>query len=95
MHIAIDNRLRAYRIGGIPAYTEQLTHALLELAPAERLTLFEHRRRPRAAAQPGVAQRRVIIAGSSACCRWSCGVCARTCCIFLISSRSSACAGPA
>lgn len=58
MHIAIDNRLSAYRIGGIPAYTQQLTRALAEVAPDERITTIEHRRRD-AATEPGLRQRRV------------------------------------
>lgn len=63
LHIAIDNRLSAYRVGGIPEYTRRLAAALVELlAPNDRLTLIEHRRGPQP--EPGraaaVAQRRVF-----------------------------------
>jgi len=48
MHIAIDNRLSAYRVGGIPEYTRQLVAATAEqLGTKDRLTIIEHRRGPR------------------------------------------------
>ncbi len=62
LHIAIDNRLSAYRVGGIPEYTRQLVAALVEqLEPDDRLTVIEHRRGPRGMATFGaeVARRHV------------------------------------
>lgn len=59
MHIAIDNRLSAYRIGGIPSYTRQLSAALAQIATDERLTLIEHRRPHERIDAPGVRERRV------------------------------------
>ncbi len=45
MHLVIDNRLSAYRAGGIPQYTTQLAAALAQLVTHEdRLTLIEHRK---------------------------------------------------
>lgn len=44
MHVVIDNRLSAYRAGGIPQYTTQLAAALARImTQEERLTLIEHR----------------------------------------------------
>lgn len=54
MHIAIDARLNAYRIGGIAQYTQQLLTALAEIAPAVRFTALEHRK-----------QRRPIVQGAN------------------------------
>ncbi len=42
--IAIDARLNAYRIGGIPQYTMELVAALAALAPEDQLILLGHRR---------------------------------------------------
>ena len=60
LRIAIDARLNAYRIGGIPQYTAQLVRALAELAPADELVVLEHRRarRPLASA-PNICRRRL------------------------------------
>lgn len=56
MHIAIDNRLSAYRVGGIPEYTRQLAAAMVELlGPDDRLTLIEHRRGSQQPAAPKTA----------------------------------------
>ena len=43
MRIAIDARLNAYRIGGIPQYTRQLATALAELARDDELITLQHR----------------------------------------------------
>ena len=44
LRIAIDARLNAYRIGGIPQYTMELVAALAALAPEDELMLLGHRR---------------------------------------------------
>ena len=44
LRIAIDARLNAYRLGGIPRYTAQLSAALAAEMPADQLLLLEHRR---------------------------------------------------
>lgn len=62
MHIAIDNRLSAYRVGGIPHYTNQLLTALAEIAPPDvRFTSIDHRKPPLApvANHERIAHRRV------------------------------------
>jgi glycosyltransferase involved in cell wall biosynthesis len=43
MRIAIDARLNAYRIGGIPQYTRQLATALAEMARDDTLITLQHR----------------------------------------------------
>jgi glycosyltransferase involved in cell wall biosynthesis len=43
MRIAIDARLNAYRVGGIPQYTRRLAAALAEAAPADTLVTLQHR----------------------------------------------------
>ncbi len=44
LSVAIDVRLNAYRVGGIPQYTSQLAAALAAEMPRDRLVLLEHRR---------------------------------------------------
>lgn len=48
LRIAIDARLNAYRVGGIPQYTAQLVEALASTAPDDEVIVLEHRtaRRP-------------------------------------------------
>lgn len=43
MRIAIDARLNAYRIGGIPQYTRRLAAALAALSPNDRVITLQHR----------------------------------------------------
>jgi glycosyltransferase involved in cell wall biosynthesis len=43
MRIAIDARLNAYRVGGIPQYTRRLTEALADAAPHDTLVIMQHR----------------------------------------------------
>ena len=50
LRIALDARLNAYRVGGIPQYTTQLATALAELTPEDRIVLLEHRKAARPAA---------------------------------------------
>lgn len=42
MRIAIDARLNAYRIGGIPEYTRQLMAALADCAPDDQIVSLQH-----------------------------------------------------
>jgi len=51
LRVAVDARLNAYRVGGIPQYTSQLVTALGSIAPHDRYTLLEHRRATRPAAE--------------------------------------------
>lgn len=44
LRIALDARLNAYRVGGIPQYTAQLATALAGLAPEDRIVLLDHRK---------------------------------------------------
>ncbi|GAB4509248.1 MAG: glycosyltransferase family 1 protein [Anaerolineae bacterium] len=46
MHIGIDARLIAYRVGGISTYTRQLVQALEKLNPEEKMTIFHSRKAP-------------------------------------------------
>jgi glycosyltransferase involved in cell wall biosynthesis len=46
VRIAIDARLNAYRIGGIPQYTRQLAAALAAAAPHDTLVTMQHIRQP-------------------------------------------------
>lgn len=46
MRIAIDARLNAYRTGGIPKYTRELTRAMAQIAPHDEFVLLQHRRQP-------------------------------------------------
>jgi glycosyltransferase involved in cell wall biosynthesis len=58
MNIVIDARLNAYRNGGIPAYTRQLSGALAQIAPQHYFTLLQHRRQPeRIVSAPNVSRR--------------------------------------
>lgn len=50
LRIALDARLNAYRVGGIPQYTAQLATALAGIAPEDRIVLLEHRKATRPAA---------------------------------------------
>lgn len=43
LRVAVDARLNAYRVGGIPQYTAQLVRALAGLDPRDTITLLEHR----------------------------------------------------
>ncbi len=43
LRVAIDARLNAYRVGGIPQYTTQLVTALAALTPEDEYTILEHR----------------------------------------------------
>lgn len=47
LRIAIDARLNAYRVGGIPQYTAQLVAALAMLNPDDHFVLLEHRKATR------------------------------------------------
>ena len=60
MNIAIDARLNAYRTGGIPAYTRQLTQALAPLAEPDIITLLQHRRQPERIVSGANVRRRII-----------------------------------
>jgi glycosyltransferase involved in cell wall biosynthesis len=42
MRVAIDARLNAYRIGGIPQYTRRLTEALAEITPETTILTLQH-----------------------------------------------------
>lgn len=42
MRVAIDARLNAYRIGGIPQYTRHLTEALAAIAPETTIVALQH-----------------------------------------------------
>ncbi|MDZ4721478.1 MAG: glycosyltransferase family 1 protein [Roseiflexaceae bacterium] len=42
MRVAIDARLNAYRIGGIPQYTRRLTEALAAIAPETTILTLQH-----------------------------------------------------
>lgn len=44
MRILIDNRLSAYRTGGIPQYSQQLISALIDLIGDDRLIVLDHRK---------------------------------------------------
>lgn len=44
MHVAVDARLNAYRMGGIAQYTQQLLAAMVSAAPDVRFTVLEHRK---------------------------------------------------
>jgi glycosyltransferase involved in cell wall biosynthesis len=57
MRIVIDARLNAYRTGGIPKYTRELTSALAQIAPTEEFVVLQHRRQPeRIVSAPNVAR---------------------------------------
>jgi glycosyltransferase involved in cell wall biosynthesis len=43
MRIAIDARLNAYRVGGIPQYTRRLAEALARCAPSDTVITLQHR----------------------------------------------------
>jgi glycosyltransferase involved in cell wall biosynthesis len=43
LRVAVDARLNAYRVGGIPQYTTQLVKALAAQAPADQFVVLEHR----------------------------------------------------
>lgn len=47
LRVAVDARLNAYRIGGIPQYTAQLVATLAEHYPADTYILLEHRKAKR------------------------------------------------
>lgn len=58
MSIVIDARLNAYRTGGIPQYTRELTSAMVRVAPRQELILLQHRRQPeRIVSAPNVTRR--------------------------------------
>ncbi len=60
LRIAIDARLNAYRIGGIPQYTAQLIEALASTAPDDQLVVLEHRNGTRpVAVAPNITRRRL------------------------------------
>ena len=60
LRVAVDARLNAYRVGGIPQYTAQLVAALAALAPADRIVVLEHRNATRpVASAPNILRRRL------------------------------------
>ena len=60
LRIAVDARLNAYRVGGIPQYTTQLVGALAALAPMDDILLLEHRTATRpVATAPNIRHRRL------------------------------------
>jgi glycosyltransferase involved in cell wall biosynthesis len=60
LRIALDVRLNAYRVGGIPQYTAQLVEALVAIAPDDHLILLEHRTANRSIiTAPNVVRRRL------------------------------------
>lgn len=60
MRITIDARLNAYRTGGIPKYTRELTHALAQIAPTDDIVLLQHRRQPERIVSAANVTRQVI-----------------------------------
>jgi len=60
LRVAIDARLNAYRVGGIPQYTAQLILALAELSADDQFIVLEHRKAPRpVATAPNIRRRRL------------------------------------
>lgn len=60
LRIAIDARLNAYRVGGIPQYTAQLVEALAALTPEDQIVVLEHRSATRPVAiAPNIVRRRL------------------------------------
>lgn len=58
MSIVIDARLNAYRTGGIPKYTRELTSAMAHIAPDTEFVVLQHRRQPeRIVSAPNVTRR--------------------------------------
>lgn len=58
MRIVIDARLNAYRTGGIPKYTRELTGAMAQLATDTEFVVLQHRRQPeRIVSAPNVTRR--------------------------------------
>jgi glycosyltransferase involved in cell wall biosynthesis len=58
MSIVIDARLNAYRTGGIPKYTRELTSAMAQIAPQQEFVVLQHRRQPeRIVSAPNVTRR--------------------------------------
>ncbi|MGC9521172.1 MAG: glycosyltransferase family 4 protein [Anaerolineae bacterium] len=60
MNVGIDLRLHAYAPGGISRYARRLARALVDLMPAEQVTLLPHRKEQQALALPGVRTRRLF-----------------------------------
>lgn len=58
--VAIDARLNAYRVGGIPQYTRELVLALAAAEPSDRYIVLEHRKATRPLlTSPNVTRRRL------------------------------------
>ncbi len=58
MSIVIDARLNAYRSGGIPKYTRELTRAMAQTAPNDEFVVLQHRRQPeRIVSAPNITRR--------------------------------------
>lgn len=63
MRVAIDMRLNSYRAGGIPEYTNQLLHALGQVAAADEQFVAIQHRKPLMGSfpnQPSITKRRVV-----------------------------------
>ncbi|MFZ9858091.1 MAG: glycosyltransferase family 4 protein [Roseiflexaceae bacterium] len=58
MSIVIDARLNAYRTGGIPKYTREITSAMTQIAPQQNFVVLQHRRQPeRIVSAPNITRR--------------------------------------